>query len=114
MKRIPNDAVIDPDGKPLKLQAAGAIIDATPGAMIREVCIALRDQTRMTMAESQQGLRVMRKVAAADGFIELDPGDYKWVVEKVDQVAPVIFGVTAALLREHLDAATDTEADSEG
>lgn len=113
MKRVPNVTITDPDGRELKLQGDTGLEPATTASMIRVVCIGLRDQTRMTMLDSQQGLRVMRKVAEADGFIELDPGDHKWLLQKVDEVAPVIFGVSAALLREQIDAAVDTDADME-
>lgn len=112
MKRIENVEIKDPDDQPLRLQSETGLEPATVGRMVRVVCLALRDQTRMTMLDAQQGLRVMRKVTGANGYIDLDPGDYKWIIEKVDQVAPLIFGVSAAVLREQLDAAVDIEPEA--
>ena len=71
--------------------------DAYPGDLISYVLFGL-PMRELTMGDATHGKRV---IAALNGKeIELEDADYSWLERMVDQYAPKVLGINAALLEQ--------------
>lgn len=84
---------------------------AYPSDLIRIVIFNLPMQS-LTMEDATHGRRVIEAIAdAPNGKIELEDADYSWLCRIVDDAAPKVLGISAALLKEAITPQDGTRAE---
>jgi hypothetical protein len=109
MKKIEMVTMMTAAGKPFTMtEQDGIQHNASLADVISHFCHQLPMQ-QMTMLDATHGTRVVQASLQANGVLELEDADYSWLVSKVDEYAPRIYGINAVMLREALGPAENRE-----
>ncbi len=108
MKEFRNLEVNTISGKPFMVPDESNPAQATPCTdvvkMLSMLIYSLPRQ-QLTMKDAIEAQRVTRQFdAVKDGVLRLEEAEHDWIKEKVDKVAPQVFGVNAVVLADFLDS----------
>lgn len=105
MKRIPLDKIKTIVGKPFGIPGTdGKTEDCTDLRKLLQLLVFNLPRQDLTMKDSLEAQRLIRQIDASDGkVLEIEEAEHDWIVEKVKDFGPLVFGVNAVVLKDALD-----------